>query len=104
MRVQTQTPAPPGQTLTARAAPSPDSLDGAEEKGTFILLYLQWMNKITEENAMPRFKALVSLGFRVGVKLLLYSCCYREIRNGSVLFAFKTNNIHWSNAGKFCLG
>lgn len=68
MTIQTQTPAPQGRTRTARAAPTPDSLDSAglkprprtKDKGTFCLFCLQWRNKITKENAAPIFKALVS--------------------------------------------
>lgn len=45
--IQTQTPALLGRTLTVRAAPSPDSLDGAghkarprtEDKGTFFVMF-----------------------------------------------------------------
>lgn len=62
--IQTQTPAPRGRTLTARAAPSPDSLHSAglkppvqelNTKGPFLFC-LQWRNNITEENVMPMFQ------------------------------------------------
>lgn len=47
MTIQTQTPVPRRLTPTARAAPSPDSLDGAglearprtKDKGTFFVLF-----------------------------------------------------------------
>lgn len=54
-----------------------DSKPGQElkTKGPFFLFCLQWRNKITEENATPTFKALVSPRFRIGIKLPLYGCC-----------------------------
>lgn len=61
-------------------------------KGTF-LFSLQWRNKITEENATPMFRALVSPGFRIGIKILLYRCC-NERRNGHPLLIIKKYKHH----------
>ncbi len=60
-------------------------------KGPFFLFCLQWRNKITEENATPTFKALVSPRFSIGIKLLLYGCCTKR-RNCSALLTVKNKH------------
>ena len=103
MKIQTQTPAPQGRTPTARAAPSPDCLDGAglearpelKRQGDLFFVFFA----VEEKNHRGECNGYVS-GFSKS-RNQASAVWIDGRRSGSTLDTMTTN--HWSNVGKFNL-